>query len=201
MIARFREGSFECQICECGEAVTEEQYLAALAALLADSWCFKPPKKLLTAFRATRASLPGRLTPDLLERLNVASDSATEIAAVETLRSRLPEIRTRLEGLPLHVFNPDMTREDLSRFPSGKAVIMNWARWAIEPVGVDIPTELHDRLPGLVERLNSCRAELTSPVTVQDIQLASTCWVLEHRINNGRYKAALRKAAEVIACL
>jgi hypothetical protein len=201
-IARFREGSFECQICEYGEEVTEQEYPAALAALLADAWCFKPPKKLVTVFKAAHASLPGRLTPDIVERLAVACDSPVETATFETLRSRLAEISARLEALPLQVFNPDIEEDCMTRFASGEVRIISWTHWAIEPVGVGIPEELsRDGLQGLVDRLNSRRTELTSAVTLQDIRLADACWQFEQKLSHGKYKAALRKAAQVMTCL
>jgi hypothetical protein len=203
LIARFQEGTFECQICEYAPGeLTAERYHAVLPGLIGDIWCFNPPKKLVAAFNAAQESLPGRLTADLLERVAVAADSPTETTVLETLRARLPGLRARLERLPLCVFNPDLDQADLVQIHAGKIRVMSWVRWAIEPVGAGMPDELpRSVLPDLVSRVNSGRTDLESGLSLHDIELVDSCWKFELEINESRYKAALKTAEKIIADL
>jgi hypothetical protein len=202
VLARFQEGSFEGQICEYGEALPDERYGAALERLLADSWSFKPPKKIVTAFKATRAMLPERLTAELVQRLDVASDSAAEQRTRDAVLTGLPDIRAWLERLPLHVVNPDIQQENIIVDAGGGIRMMTWARWAIEPVGAGIPVRLgRSAMHDLVGQVNSRRADLGTGLMPRDIQFADACWDFEQNIIGGRYKAALRRAAKIIDCL
>lgn len=204
VISRFREGKFECQICAYSPeaALQPERYRAVLAELLADIWCFNPPRKLVTAFSAARAALPGRLTADFIDRLAIACDFPAESAALETLRSRLPEVRAWLERLPKHVFNPDIKRANVVETAPGDIRIMTWTRWMIEPVGVGMPEALpRNMLPDLVKRFNSGRKDLESELTLQDIEFADMCWNLERAVKRSQYKQALKSVAKIIDCL
>jgi hypothetical protein len=204
VLARFQEGTFECQICEYGPqgVLPQERYDAVLPELMADVWCFNPPKKLVATFNAAQESLPGRLTADLIERLAVAADSAAESSLIESLLMRLPELRARLVRIPLCVFNPDINQANVAEIRPGEICVMTWIHWAIEPVGAGMPEELpHSRLPDIVRRVNLNRKGLESPLGLQDIELAGACWKFEVEMNGGQYKAALKTAEHIIAGL
>src|SRR5690606_6747326 len=85
LVSRFHEGSFECQICEYGssQVLSPGQYLKVLPEMLADLWCFKPPRQLLAAFNTARAALPLRMTVDLVDRLSFAAISMVDISLFE----------------------------------------------------------------------------------------------------------------------
>lgn len=204
VVSRFAVSSFECQVCEYGggEELLFRQYRGMVAKLFEDIWSFAPPEKLVTAFNAAHDMLPGRLIPDLLERLVVAIDSAAEAAALDSLRSRLPDVRARLERLPVHVFNPDINKANLAEIRPGEFRAMTWTRWAIEPMGVGIPKELaRGALPELVKQVNLRRRGLERELTLQDLEFADLCWNFERAIERDQYKSALESAAKIIACL
>lgn len=204
VVLRFREASFECRICEYGpgEELILKRYRNVLAGLLADIWCYAPPPKLVAAFNTAHDMLPGRLTHDVLDRLAVAADSAAESAALETLRSRLPEVCARLESLPLHIFNPDISRPYVAEVRPGEFRVMTWAHWAIEPVGAGIPRELaRTALPELVQQVNLRRRDLARELTLQDVEFAELCWNFERAVERDQYKNALAIAAKINACL
>ncbi len=201
LLARFKEGAFECRILEygSGEALSEERYQLVLPRLLADIWGFRPPKKLVAAFNTARETLPGRLTADMLGRLTVATDSAAESAVLSTLQARLPELRARLERLPLHILNPDMSRSTVAEIRPGELRIMTWGHWTLEPVGAGIPEELpRAALPDLVKQFNSGGAGTEPGLALRDIEFADACWALEQEIMQNKYKAALKTAAVIL---
>jgi hypothetical protein len=199
-ILRFREASFECRICEYGpgEALLLKRYRNILAGLLTDIWCYAPPQKLVDAFNTAHDMLPGRLTSEMLDRLGVAADSAAENAALETLRRRLPEVRARLEALPLYIFNPDINSANVAEIEPGGFRVMTWAHWAIEPVGAGIPRELaRGVLPELVKQVNSRRKDLARELTLQDVEFAELCWNFEKAVERDLYKGALAIASQI----
>lgn len=204
MLSRFREDSFECQICDYGSgyAVQASEYKEALTGLVGDLWSFTPPRKLMKAFNSGRAPLSGRLTKGFVKRLAVAVDCDAEFRIFQQLQARLSDIRVRLERLPLHVFNPNVSRANIVRLRSGAFGFMGWTRWTIEPIGAGTPSVLErGRLMGMLERVNSRRRDLEFEIGLSDVEFAQTCWNLELAISRGKYKEALGVAANLVSKL
>lgn len=202
LITRFGVAAFECQVCDYARPLAPRQWKKIGPELLAHYWSFRPPRELVTAFKATRLTLASRLTDEVIERLSVAADSDEEQATFAELQRRLPEVRERLAALPLQIFNPDFSRSNVVLDGEGRVRVMTWTRWAIEPVGFEIPSGIaKKKIAGIVAKVNESRKGLKRPLTVDDIAFVRNCRKIERAIHRGQFKAALEVSVQLLLSL
>jgi hypothetical protein len=199
-VTSFLNNDFKHQICEYGRgsALEEEEFSRVIPGLFVGIWSVTPPEALVRASGNKRPLLHQRLDPKLMERLSVAADSEEEKRTVHALHTQLPGIRDRIAQLPLHVYNPDLSRGNLVRFGENDVRVMSWIRWSIEPLGVGLPTELiEDDVRMIVEKVRSSRDDLND-MTAWDIALVNASSRLLRNIKTGLYQSALEEAAVMV---
>jgi hypothetical protein len=203
-LSRFEIDGFECRICEYGNGkrVKYEQWKTLLPGLLRHYWTIEPPRSLVFAYQTAKYTLPDRLTVELIQRLSIAVDTRAERNRYGMLLESLKELQARLKSLPLQIFNPDLKRTNLVHTESGGVHVVMWPRWAIEPIGIDIPDEIaRSSLDDVVESVNESRNDVHEGISLDDIDLSNACWKLERRIHLGNYKLALDTVGRIVRYL
>lgn len=200
VVARFSKGPFECQICEYGQGKPlGNRWKAWEATLLLHVWACKLPDVLVDAFAASRPLLHNRLTSTLLERVELAVDTADEADLLSMVQASLPTIQSRLKTMPLYVYNPDINRNNVVFGDDAQSVlIMTWGRWKLEPLGAMLPPGISDKqLQTLLKSAREQRTDIPRELDVPDLRYVSACWNLDRLIRAGRYKAALNEMAAI----
>ncbi|MEX5452450.1 hypothetical protein, partial [Stutzerimonas stutzeri] len=138
-----------------------------------------------------------RLGTEQLERLRIAVITADQQHDLAALLARLPMLHQLLEALPLAVLNPEMGQDafwvsDAEGEQKGKAILLNWGRWSLEPVGAGWP-EAEKLLNSLGDALRAGalrRMELEA-VKVEQAELAALAFALERECSRQHYNQAL----------
>ncbi|ADH86502.1 hypothetical protein [Desulfurivibrio alkaliphilus] len=200
IVARFKEGPFDCRICEygTGQPVGKQEWFRYRLELRERLWGFAPPRELLDAYRTSKRLLHERLNRELFERLWVAVDTKEEGENLEKFLAFLPSVTKRLKKVPLYVYNPWLKLDFAVATANGGVFVVRWGQWSLEPLGGGLNDLAHEKhllelLPELVKR----RADIKKPLAEADIRLAALCAGLEAKISQGRYKAALAIMEEI----
>lgn len=200
LLARISEQSFACQICDSGqgELAPLDKWQAVQHSLNQDISICQPPAGLIDAYNASHPMMHDRLSEELIARLEVAVDNDAEAAILSRLQTLLPLICTQLARLPLQLINPDLTRDNVLVAAEGQFYIMNWGRWALEPIGVELAGRAgHKRLAAVLDIMRKSRTDIPANLKPDHLNLARKCRELENSIMQGRYKAALRVATKI----
>lgn len=108
-----------------------QNYLAAL-------WAFEPPEDLTARYARSHPMLWQRLDESVVERLYIVANPEQQLL-VKALEEQLPHMLKTLKNLPLALVNPDINANTLLQNASGELLVSDWARWALEPIGVNWP--------------------------------------------------------------
>ena len=199
--ARYRDGPFECQICEfgTGKGPVRREWRAVSRRLLADLWSFAPPKHLEHAFNTSRPTLAGRLVPDYLERLEVAADTPAERRTYEAFLETLPHIQAVLRAMPVYIDNPDLLPENVTALGEDDYRIMTWGRWTLEPVGATLLRSMEISVAdAFLEPVRNARELPPEALTPDNVRLARECRELEREIAKGLYNKALQRMRRIL---
>jgi hypothetical protein len=201
ILAHFKEGPFECQICDygLGQVVPADQWRPWKQKLLNNAWGCQPTLALIAAYSAARPLMHHRLSNTLIDRLIVAVDSDEEAGTLSRFRDVLPAIHTRLQSLPLYVYNPDLSHRNTVIAGDDEVLAMTWGRWSLEPLGGG-PNDLgqEDQLVALLPLLRTLRTDLPATLMAEDIRLSGHCRDLEVQIGKQQYKAALHSVEQIL---
>lgn len=192
--ARYAEGPFTCEILDCGigRAVTKKDWPAVSARLLTRLWSFSPPGSLVSAYRTSRSTLEGRLTPEFLERVTIALDYPRQRKIFEQTITMLPDIASILQQVPLHIFNPDLSQAQVIAVDEDDYRILLWQRWAIEHTGVDVPDVINSKmLENVVAEVREARGLSRHELSTDHVRLASHCRKLEQEVTNDNFNRAI----------
>jgi hypothetical protein len=201
VVTRFNVSDFSCQICEygLGKPIEDDQWPEVLAGLIERHWLHVPPAQLVSAFNTSRPSLPERLSLDFLARMSVAIDTEEEQAGFDDFMALNGRLRELLQSVPEYIYNPDMKSENVVRTRDGDIIVMTWAKWSIEPLGVGNYKEISDsRWAQILGSVNSLRKDVSQPVTMDLLDLINEAWKLEKQINSGAHKAAMRISRKIL---
>jgi hypothetical protein len=202
VLVRFAEGPFECQICEYGqgESVTLMEWREILPVLLQQLWASTPPRVLVDAYIASNPLINKRLSERFIKRIDIALDSDQEISVFEDFLQRLPEIRKKLQQLPIYIHNRQLEYKNVaSSKESQKYYIMSWRNWSIEPIGSWLPSIIkEDQVTGMLENVRSCRSDIPKEFDNEHILFASQCLEMELNIKRGAYKLALERMDKIL---
>lgn len=201
VLLRFREGPFQCQICESGvgESVGDEVWRDTRNGLIERVTCVRPPPALVRAFTMSRPLLHDRLTDDLLGRLEVGVDTGHERAALDALWTRLPMLREQISMLPLCVHNPEIRQSNVVFGDDGEPLVMTWGKWTLEPIGAALPGGIkNDTLEGFVRSVSRARSDVPAEFGTDHMKLAGSAYELEQLIQSNLIKGALGCAATLL---
>ncbi len=165
--------------------------------LRGDLLAARPSLAAIQRYVRSKAMLWQRLGTEQLERLRIAVITADQQHDLAALLARLPMLHQLLEALPLAVLNPEMGQDafwvsDAEGEQKGKAILLNWGRWSLEPVGAGWP-EAEKLLNSLGDALQAGalrRMELEA-VKVEQAELAALAFALERECSRQHYNQAL----------
>ena len=199
--ARFSEGPFECQILDYGRAksVDAKTWPTVHSELMSHLWSFAPPQSLIGAYGTSRATLEGRLTEAFFERVTVALDNAEEQKVFGQILDKLPAIASLLRKVPVCILNPDIARPQVIVFGEGDYRIMLWQRWEIDHIGVGPATFKPERLNEMLAEVRDRRGIPSDALTVNHVQLAGHCRVLEEAITADNFNSAIRLMRKLLS--
>lgn len=193
--SRFSWGSFECQICEYGQAkqIATREWMKALPGLLQQIWSCKPPRMLVDAFAASTPLLHKRLSREFIQRLDIALDTDEEKKVFGMFLEKLPKVEQGLLEMPLYIHNPDLNYKKVVPVKESSGYfVMSWGEWSLEPVGAHWPKSIKkDQIAVMLQEVSSLRQDIPSSLSTDHLLLASLCRELEQNINKCFYKKAL----------
>lgn len=198
---RFGDGPFESQVCDYGLArgCGVQLWAGVCRRLMTHFWSFDPPRALVNAYNTSHPTLEGRLTPEYLQRVEVALDRSEQVRLYEELLFRLPGIRKLLAAVPVYVLNPDMNRAGVIKFGEDEFRVMMWGRWAIEHIGATLFKPLDG--PVIAEMLQNVRARRSLPedaLTPEHVKLVNDCREFEREVNRGSYAQAVNRIKRIV---
>lgn len=191
--ATFSHGPFRCQIVEYGEGVIGRLWTQWVGRLQEDLWSISPPADLISAFARSQPLLHDRLNERQLQKLGIALASPAEHVLYEQCIARLPDIRRRLQAIPLCLQNRNISRKRVQIAADGKSpLIPSWGSWKLEPMGAaPLPGFDLGNLGGLLESLKGRRTDVSNGLQTSDLMLAYGCWNLDQNIRKERFRAAI----------
>ena len=198
---RLREGPFDSQLVDLGmgRVCSQQDWRTVSHSLLEVLWRVVPPKTLSAAFNTSRPRLGGRLTTDLLERLEVALDLPAQRSAYESLLLALPRIQGLLNDIPTYVDNPDLVRGNVIAFGQDDYRISTWGQWTLEPIGAFLPKGMDAAMiDGLLARVYEHRGLHAESLQSAHVLLAHECRELEREIRKTLYGKALTRLPRIL---
>lgn len=184
-------GTYVCLVYRIpgGQLVSLNQRKArrALERLREQLITLNPPEALARRYSRSRPLLWQRLDSVLLERLSVAVVSGTQKQQLRRLLEQLPKVQLHLSSLPLTIVNPDLRPVSIwEAAESNETLVVNWSRWAIEPVGAKWPVgagvnKKKDQVAHLTEVLEEASKVRPSlgMVPIEAVELSALCSALE----------------------
>jgi hypothetical protein len=128
---------FACHVYKLlpGKLLEPKAVTSELPALEAQLFGLSLPANLVNRYLRSRPVLGERLTKPVLELLYVAADDHTDTRRVAEVVERIPEIRARLQALPLILFNPNLKTSVWMNGEDKSFSVLNWSGWSLEPLG------------------------------------------------------------------
>ncbi|WP_376695228.1 hypothetical protein [Wenzhouxiangella sp. EGI_FJ10305] len=201
LVDRFLQSGFKVQMVDFGLGALPEDtdWSEVCETLTRHLWEVRPPESLVNVFSTSRFTLEGRLTSGFLERLTVALDSDDAIATYQTFQAYLGVIKDVLKQVPLCIHNPAVSPQFVSRFGDDEWRIMIWHQWSIEHIGVGAPGFLQgERLESILAAVRRARGLKEDELTVDHVELARACRILEIEIERDKYNSALAVARRIV---
>ncbi|MCK0714443.1 hypothetical protein ACFO0U_13530 [Chromohalobacter sarecensis] len=152
----------------------------------------EPPKALVARFKRSRPMLWQRLDSMPWDRLQVAANTVELRHQISSLLEQLPVLQQELKELPVTFVIPKIQADLLWMTEDGDALIKNWGRWTIEPVGCGWLDKLQ-MLPLLAPALAEAAEQRSSlnKVIPEKAELAALTFALEQECSRQRYVQAL----------
>lgn len=100
---------------------------------------FSSPAVLLESYVRSRPQLDQRLNSAMVERLRISASTHQHRLHLCVLEKNLLEICSRLQSLPLKLFNPDAQPEMMFFSASDTVHFLHWGSWSVEPIGAGWP--------------------------------------------------------------
>ncbi len=194
MVTLYYVGQFQCQVLEygLGGMPGNDQWPDLEDVLIEHVWSYTPPPDLIRTCCASAPMLYERLSENIVSALKLAADTDQEVWALQTFISSLPAIQSRLEKLPLHIYNPDLKKDNIFLGQNQDPFIMFWGRWSLEPIGAGIPPRLlKDGISELLHKVCQKRKDIPGDYSEKDLFLVADCWDLENLIKRKKFKSAL----------
>ncbi len=162
----------------------------------------EPPPGLVDRYSRSRMMLGRRLTPELINRAEIAADGRQQRAVIQQLRERLDQIKEALAHLPLQLSSPGQTGETLALDHEGAIISLHWGRWNLEPIGSGWPVETNESqmLTDAFEQAKVRRRALAH-VSRAQVQLAALASEFERLCQLEQFASALEVVPPLLECL
>lgn len=198
--ASLEAGLFASQLLEYGLRMDPNapDTRAAMWALLLASWEVEPPRALVDRTRRSVPLLHERFGRRRVDAVYAAVRTAEERQRLDGFVDGLPGFRAQLRAMPLHVANPELGTATMFRTSDGRVLCHSWGRWALEPVGTRLTSEVTDSELGQgLEILRRFRGVKASGLTREHLRLANLSLALDRDLKTFQYRRALRRIAEL----
>jgi len=206
VVHEYEIGDFDCRLMDLAGAVAVSQRdwkSRYQAELTLQFWSLDPNDQLRRVFELSRPYLDERLTPEVLEPLEVAADTVAKERTLEALRENLDEIRGLIGKLPIFPHNRALTPTSVFVNGSHELKVIDWGRWSLEPIGVGLEADL--LTPELVRRLHTkLKARDVGGVmpSLSQLRLAARAYAFEELVlSRGRFNEALKLASDMLGDL
>lgn len=169
--------------------------------ILLEHWSYGPPKTLLSGYVVSHPLLHQRVTEDFIKKVSLATDTDDEVLLLRKFLGAFPRLSEILKALPLYIYNPDLHRDNVIVSGDGdeQKLVTSWGRWALEPIGVRLPSRADNNLlEGMLQQLRMKRRDLSEDFGLSHINIAFQMFRLEGLINGQKYKAALAEMAMIL---
>nr|WP_163503424.1 hypothetical protein [Halomonas socia] len=172
----------------------------AVAVISYNLALIKLPVGLRNRFLRSRPLLTDRLTFSLLERVRVAACNERQLQFVDHLIDKLPELKLKLNALPLVIFNPSMASGIWHEKTTDSYLSVTWEKWTLEPLGAGVPSARINKFLDFISQHdgdnNSCLK-----VDPNSVRLAAQALDLERLINKQQLSLALNKVKNILCLL
>ena len=165
--------------------------------LLASLMLVQPSSALMLRYKRSRPSLWQRLRADNLQRMRIAVVDTPQQQQLDSFLAALPKLIELLRRLPVWIFTPDTGFANIYQCTTSGAVLLNWGRWSMEPIGAGWPILRLGDLAELLTQAQSVRPELQGLETWQ-LELAALCSAIEAGCNTQRYSDAIALLSAVL---
>ncbi len=195
VVGTLSKAGFECQLLKFGDGVgiAAAEWPECQEVLFRRHWSCSPPDGLLQAFASSRGFLGIRLSANLVARLEVAADSASDVDALAAFGSWLPEIQRLLRLMPVYVQNSYLNKGNLARKSNGELLVMSWSAWTLEPIGASLPRRATTaKLNGWLAEVREYRSDIPENFSANHLRLASNCYELERAITREKFNQGLK---------
>lgn len=156
-----------------------------------------PSAGLKNRFLRSRPLLTDRLTVSLLDRVRVAVSDELQQRVVEQLIVKLPELKLKLDSLPLVIYNPSMASGIWHEIKTDAYLVVSWEKWTLEPLGAGVPPVRIEKFLDFIAQHggdNNCLYNADP----NSVRLAAEVFVLERLINNQQLSLALSKIKKIL---
>jgi len=201
IFARYSDGPFECQICAYGngQSIKSAKWKQIAPDLYEQLWRLQLPEDLVAAFRTSHPTLEARLMPELLQRVEIALETAKDNRLYRDFIAALPELQEQIGRVPLCLHNPDLKAPNIVLQDNDKALIMTWVRWSLAPMGANLPPSSDRRwLEAMAQTANRRQRGKRPRFRPSHLELVNQCSELELLIKKERFNAALRTMNEIL---
>ncbi|SHE49563.1 hypothetical protein SAMN04487965_0013 [Microbulbifer donghaiensis] len=201
-LSSFEESELQCQLLDISDCVpvTLADWKNISRDVLLQQWSAKPPKALVSAYVSTHPLLHQRIASELVQRVEIACETAFQKELLVEFLKKLPMVRRVLKTFPLYIRNQDTHPSNAVSNMKGKFFLINWGRWSVQPIGVKLPNGIADQEIGnILSRARLARKDIPEWFGFQHVKFSQTALQLEEEIKSQRYNSAL-KLIESLLC-
>ncbi len=152
----------------------------------------EPPPQLCHRYQRSRPMLWQRFNIELLERLRIAANTDEEQASLVFLLDNLARMNAILKGLPMVIYQPDLSQDAIRVVDEITPLSLNWGRWSLEPLGAGWPVveASLSQLETAIVKASESRPALHR-VATKHAELSALAFALVRECNSQRYVQAL----------
>jgi len=180
----------------------QEEMVRRKHRLMARCWAVPTPEPVVHQYRRSKPLLADRLDERILYRLRIAANTKTQNRLVERFGENLESIRGVLSGMPLFVFNPDMTINNVRMDRNDDPILIHWGNWTLLPIGGGWPATT-EQLASMERCLQVFASDNPRPVEVPraHARLAALIFAFERCCLRENYVCAIDVLPDILSCL
>lgn len=204
ILASFKDAGLPSQIVVSGtgEPLNEYEWQDRKKELRLAQWRITPSDELLQAYRKTKPLVQDRFSQSLIEKTAIAIDNTEERILYEEMSSSLPALKRALEILPVYVYNPELTKENIfwEDYDRRKPLVMTWGRWRLVPLGYTLPIDTNDnRIDELVYWINKNRPDIEYKYEAMHLKLATSVAEYLYLYKLGKFKSCIHISRDIVS--
>ena len=159
----------------------------------------KPSKKLISRYVRSFPLISSRLNSSMINRIAAATSTTEQSTQLNDFIARLPELKKRLNKLPLAFVNPRLDQYSLwMSEETQQPILLSWGNWSLEPIGAAWPVSLNDDGEKILSKkietdffeVIKKRSELKN-VSIKNSILSALVYELEKNCLKGNFQNAL----------